>query len=391
MARRVREDRRRRVAKWRTWYASDREFARWFDRLARRSRVTAQEYARVLMRFLEGEGMEPADVVKLARTKKGRRDVEDRVDDLISRLEREGKAPGYILNHVKPLKSWLEHHEIRLVRKFTVTNPNATPTLADEAVPTREQLAAILRVATPRGRVCASFVAYAGLRPEVLGNFHAADGLRVRDLPEIRVGAREVTFAKVPSIVVVRPELSKARHRYFSFLPQEGCDYLAAYLQMRIAAGERLDPDAAIVSVDARARTNGLRGDRGPGAPISTKNVTGDVRDAIRKAGFAWRPYVLRAYFDTRLLLAESGANGNGGGNGGPRLTRDYRSFFMGHKGDIEHRYTLNKGRLPEELVEDMRRAYQAAEPYRWIPTPRPGCTRRSARSPPRTCARSRR
>jgi len=28
----------------------------------------------------------------------------------------------------------------------------------------------------------------------------------------------------------------------------------------------------------------------------------------------------------------------------------------MGHKGDIEARYTTNKGRLPEDVVEDMRR-----------------------------------
>jgi len=30
------------------------------------------------------------------------------------------------------------------------------------------------------------------------------------------------------------------------------------------------------------------------------------IREAVRKAGFNWRPYVLRAYFDTHLTQAES-------------------------------------------------------------------------------------
>ena len=36
----------------------------------------------------------------------------------------------------------------------------------------------------------------------------------------------------------------------------------------------------------------------------------------------------------------------------------------MGHKGDIEHRYTLNKGRLPGEVVEDLRDAYRRSQEY---------------------------
>jgi len=53
-----------------------------------------------------------------------------------------------------------------------------------------------------------------------------------------------------------------------------------------------------------------------------------------------------------QLLLAES--------NG--RISHPYRQFFMGHKGDIEARYTTNKGRLTTEMIEDMRRAYLASD-----------------------------
>jgi len=60
------------------------------------------------------------------------------------------------------------------------------------------------------------------------------------------------------------------------------------------------------------------------------------------------RPYVLRSYFDTQLLLAESQG----------RMTHAYRQFFMGHKGDIEARYTTNKHRLGDAVIRDMRDAY---------------------------------
>jgi hypothetical protein len=34
----------------------------------------------------------------------------------------------------------------------------------------------------------------------------------------------------------------------------------------------------------------------------------------------------------------------------------------MGHKGDIEHEYTLNKCLLPSELLGDMRAAYRRSQ-----------------------------
>ena len=63
---------------------------------------------------------------------------------------------------------------------------------------------------------------------------------------------------------------------------------------------------------------------------------------------------MLRSYFDTQLMLAESRG----------KVIRDFRQFWMGHKGDIEAQYTTNKGRLPETVVEEMRRAYQRSQEY---------------------------
>jgi hypothetical protein len=36
----------------------------------------------------------------------------------------------------------------------------------------------------------------------------------------------------------------------------------------------------------------------------------------------------------------------------------------MGHKGDVENRYTTNKVKLPESVTEDMREAYERSQEY---------------------------
>jgi len=86
----------------------------------------------------------------------------------------------------------------------------------------------------------------------------------------------------------------------------------------------------------------------------TTINIGDGIRTAIRAAGFRVRPYVLRAYFDTQLLLAESKG----------KITHAYRQFFMGHVGDMEARYTTNKGRLPKDLIESMREAYKRCQSF---------------------------
>jgi hypothetical protein len=87
---------------------------------------------------------------------------------------------------------------------------------------------------------------------------------------------------------------------------------------------------------------------------IRTINIGDIMRGAIRQAGFRWRPYVLRSYFDTQLMLAESKG----------MVLRDYRQFWMGHKGDIENRYTTNKRRLPESVITDMHQAYERSQEF---------------------------
>ena len=341
-----------RKARWAHLLEEDPAFRRWYDNLARGSEGTARERARTLYRFLKIHDLTPSGLIELG--KEDVENVEDLLLDFVSELHRDGKAPGYIEHYLTSVKSWLSFNRITLVRRIKIGNRNQTPTIEDERVPTPEELLQVLSYADERGRCSIAFMAFAGLRPQVLGYSTGTDGLEVRDLPEMRVEGGRVAFSKVPTMVVVRPSLSKAKHRYFTFLASEGCDYLRAYLERRLAMGEELSQNSAIIAVKVGHEETGYRKEsETTSRHIVTKTVTKEIRRAMRPR-FTWRPYVLRAYFDTMLLIAENHG----------KVSHAYRQFFMGHKGDIEARYTTNKGRLPDALIEDMRRRFTDSEEY---------------------------
>ena len=341
-----------RRARWAYLLEEDEDFRRWYNNLAMGSEVTAKERARVLYRFLVKQGLTLGGLVEMGKRDAG--DVENLLMDFVKELHDEGKAPGYIENYLKSVKSWLEFNGVRLVRKIKIRNRGATPTLDDERVPTQDELLQVLGYAGVRGRCSISFMSLSGLRPEVLGNVNGSDGLEVRDLPEMVIEGGGVHFRKIPTMVVVRRELSKTKNKYFTFMGAEGCEYVRSYLEQRIAEGEELNGSSAIIAVKQGYDDSGFRGRQGRDSRhISTKTVTKEIRDAMRPR-FKWRPYVMRAYFATQLLIAENHG----------KTSHAYRQFLMGHAGDMLARYTVNKGKLPEELIEDMRRSFANSEEY---------------------------
>ena len=311
---------------------------RWNDNVGRGSRVTADVYLRRLGAFCLANGTTPE---KLASSSE--REAYNVLLDFVTKEEARDLAGSYIQTTVKVVKSWLAHNDIHIKRAIKVKGAQDTPTLRDERVPTPDELRRIFLAATSRDRVACALMAHAGLRPEVLGNYFGTDGLTIVDLPDLTVKESKVEFGVVPAMVVVRPELSKAGHKYLTFLSEEGCGYLKDYLEERLRQGEKLDGGSDLLAPQ-RANKRFIR----------TINIGDGIRKAIRAAGFRWRPYVLRAYFDTQLLLAESKG----------KVAHDYRVFWMGHKGSMEARYTTNKGRLPKAMVDDMREAYGRCEPF---------------------------
>jgi len=316
----------------------DENVRRWYNNVARGSEVTADVYLRRLGNFCQDLKLTPQRLLKLSENQ-----LYNTLLDTVSRAEQEGKAGSYIQSTIKAVKSWLLHNRIEIRGKIKVKGAEDTPTLRDERVPTKQELKRIFYAGDEKARVASVLVAHSGLRIETLGNYRGDGGLMIRDLPDLLIKEGTVEFGHTPATVIVRRELSKAGHQYFTFLSGEGCGYLKDYLELRMREGEKIGPDSAIITPKQRMK------------PFIRANNIGDaIRESVRRAGFGWRPYVLRSYFDTQLMLAESKG----------LVLRDYRQFWMGHKGDIENRYTTNKQRLPEAVTEDMREAYKRSQEF---------------------------
>ncbi len=316
---------------------------RWLANLRRGSPVTAGVALRRLGKVCELLSMAPQELLERA---KDTARFQDRLEDMVAELEARRKAPGYIAGLLKAVRSLLRYHDIVLTRRIKLSNPNATPTIENEQVPSQEELSRILRASPPRVRVAEILLAFADLRPETIGNFDGSDGLMLKDLPELRIKGDEAVFDKIPAMIIVRSSLSKARHKYFTFLSQEGCTYLGEYLGERSRAGEQLRPESPLVEHERPSEAT---------RPfLLTTKVSDAVRECMRRAGVNKRPYVLRAYAETQLIIAESRG----------KISHPYLQFIAGHKGDIEARYSTNKGRLPPEMIEDMREAYGRCEQF---------------------------
>jgi hypothetical protein len=310
--------------------------------LAAKSLLTATVYLRNLGLYCDLNKTDPKSILKVAGTKAFR----DGFTDFVRRLEREGRAGSYIARFKKTLNSWLAYNGVNVKLKVNVRGESDAPTIAGERIPSKEELERILRMATPRARVSIALMAFSGLRPQTLGNYDGTDGIRLEAFPGAEIRQDGVEFRKAPAMLIVRKNLSTARHQYFTFVPQQTLTYIQEYLEDRVKQGERLSKDSPLPGFDPR----GVKKNKFLRATL----VTRDVKEAILRAGFSWRPYVLRAYCDTNMIIAESRG----------KISHPYLQFIMGHKGDIEARYSTNKGVLPPDMVEDMRKAYKECEPF---------------------------
>lgn len=322
---------------------------RWYDNTARASINTAETRLRRLCVFCEIHGMTPMELADLGM--KDIRTVSDLLQDHITQMEEQGKAPQYIKATMTGVKAWLRHFDVEVKRKMKIANSDSAPTLENERVPDGAEISEILSRCDLRTGASISLIAKSGLRPEVLGNYDGTDGLMMKDLPDIVIVQGTVRCLQTPVKILVRKTLSKTRHQYFTLLTNGGTKRLLAYLNDRIARGEMLGADSPVIAPDYIYKT--YRGKNRGKKFLPTQRLLAKIRKAMRPR-FLWRPYVFRAFFDTQLLIAESRG----------KIAHDFRVFFMGHKGGIEGKYTTNKGVLPEVLVNEMKEAFKRSEEF---------------------------
>jgi len=329
---------------------------RWYNNISRGSEITADVYLRRLGNFCLVTSQTPATLASMPV-----KEIEALLMDYVT--DHKNYAGSYLHSTLKSIRSWLLANDVELRHKLKIKGVDDTPTLRNERIPSKEELRRILLSARKQSRVAVALMAFGGVRPEALGDYKGQDGLRIGDIPELKVDQPKIEFQKIPALVTVRSNLSKAGHEYFTFLGHEPSNYVIDYLNERSRQGERLNATSPLIratflpseyrsEVDKIDKT--LQKGFSTTKCVRTVNIGDAVRAAIRRAGFSWRPYVLRCYFDTQLLLGESKGV----------IVRDFRTFFMGHVGDIENRYTTNKHQLPQDLIDDMRASYQRSQRF---------------------------
>jgi hypothetical protein len=297
----------------------------------------------------------PGDIVTLAKSDP------DRLRDLLIRdaanLKREGKLDSYISKFLEGLKSYFRFQRIAY-DGYPQLSPVKGASLGSERVPSPEELGRILDRLSPRGRVIALFFAHSGVRPGVLGSYQGEYGLRLSDLPELELGRKKRRFSSVPFVIRVPADLSKTRVAYTTFGTSQLARVFLTYLDDRARGGESLTTESPVLTGNpvrgvALLSRQSARYSKGF---LSTKVVVEEIRSALHASvpkGVRWRPYVLRAYCSTRLLMAESAG----------KVTRDLRESILGHDGGVAARYNVGK-RWSEELLDEARAAYKRCEPF---------------------------
>lgn len=325
---------------------------RWYRNIEQGAKITADVYIRTFGLYCKENNSDPNKILEDARTGKLRIEFMDFVHKQIAN----GKAGSYILRFKKIIASWVKFNGLEPgLSDVKIRGSNVSPTVMDERVPQKEELSKILRMATSRGKAIIGLLAFSGLRPESLGNYDGSDAIKIGDVEGLSINGDHVEFSNIPAVLKVRQsvkaQLSKKGHSYITFIPKQTLDYIKDYLDYRLKQGEALSPDSPIVTVDPKGNQHRKFGD-----VMSTAILTRDVRDAIRNAGFSWRPYVMRSYFSSALDVCE--AKG--------LVSHNWREFWHGHQGDISARYSTNKNLAPE-IVEEMRNAFVKCAP--WLET----------------------
>lgn len=318
----------------------DQDVARWHRNVSKGSLETGREYIRVLGRVMERMGHTPASFIAL-----GQQGAEDALTDyvdsaLVGDQDHKPLAGSSVEYHKAVVQSWMAWRNIPCRRDIKINRErNYHPRNSETRIPDRADLKRVLVQADPRTRFVITAMAYSALRPRVLADKQQQDGLRFRDLPEARLAGGKLVFDAIPTLVKVRANLSKNKKAYCTFFTQETCGYLAADVERRTAAGEKLTPDSFCLQ-PIKNSNDGV---------LTREQLNKIARLPMRKASVDANPYVWKSYCSDRMALGESDG-----------FQRDYRVFMMGHNGGMTSDYAMRKQELSAETRERMRTTFEA-------------------------------
>ena len=334
------------------------DISRWYENLKAKSTLTAGVYLRGMGFYCNKMDTSPEQILNDAKQIKP---LQDQFMDFVRTMEQEGKAGAYIARYKKVIHSWTKYNSVDFKSVAIIKDENINMRTQSETVFTQEELGKILRHASLRARVEISLMAFAGVRPRTISNDDGSDSLKLNDIPELKIRDGQVEFDKEPIKIIIRYNMNKGRkHGYTTFLGSEGMTYLKEYLEYRMSEGEVLNDDSPVIQYDRNVNRKHTF--------IPTFYIEREIREAIINAGFftskrneqgveykapTKRVYLLRAYFATAMDISEQKGF----------ISHPWRQYLMGHSGDIEARYSINKN-LRNSEIDLIRSAYKKCLRY---------------------------
>jgi integrase len=331
--------------------AKDPRVKPWLDAIALKSKNSREVALRRLGLFLWETKLTPESIVTLAN------EDPDDFRDLLIAYAVEAQRKEYLGTYIR--KIFVTVHSYLRFRHSPFDDFPAVETIEgesikDERTPTPDELRELLAATSSlRGKTFALALAHLGLRPAT------AVGLTLEAFRELDLTGAAPRFVRLPSLVLVPARLSKTRRAYPTFASSEFAETLSLYLRERIGKGEKLSKDSPLLASTGQGRGEACKVGsflKPAGQLVTTKALTSVLRSDIRKVrpgGQTFRPYVLRAFCSTQLLISESrGA-----------IVRDARELFLGHNTGVAGRYNVGK-KLGVEVIEELRAMYSRAEEY---------------------------
>ncbi len=290
----------------------------WLDDLSRtKTETTVTVYRSALRCILEDLGWSAAELVEASHRwpKKLRGHLKRYFTKDIAQL-----APLTKNQRLSALRSFLRYaNEEFSLGNIEFDKSHTQMSIFDAEIPSNEKLREIINRADRKTRAAIGLYAFCGLRPKIIVNLNIESvvGMDVTD---------NVSFSNVPAMVIVRKDIpgNKAKVDFFTFLIQEGVDYLKEYLLAR----DSVSPEENLIDY--------------PTTRYPKTYLYRGIKKAFEQADFDAHPYILRSYFDAAASEA---------------LSRTKREFYMGHVGDLDVRYRMRK-RHSQHKIEALRQEW---------------------------------
>ena len=71
----------------------------------------------------------------------------------------------------------------------------------------------------------------------------------LKDFVDAEITDEDLKASKMPVMLIIRRGLSKARHKYFTFVPEQTLTYINEHLAERVRNGEELDGETPLLGI----------------------------------------------------------------------------------------------------------------------------------------------